>query len=52
MMWACTSGSFVLGGDGGRRQVDEISAAVDVPVSSGRVPRLPAMGALLDGGSR
>lgn len=33
-MWACTSGSFVFGWEGARRQVDELATALDVPVSS------------------
>src|SRR4051794_4647493 len=34
LMWACTSGSFVFGWDGARRQVDEVAEAIGVPVSS------------------
>jgi maleate cis-trans isomerase len=34
VMWACTSGSFVFGWDGAKRQVDEIAQAVGLPVSS------------------
>jgi maleate cis-trans isomerase len=34
MLWACTSGSFVFGWDGARRQVDELAAAAGVPTSS------------------
>jgi maleate cis-trans isomerase len=34
VVWACTSGSFVFGWDGARRQVDEIAAATGRPASS------------------
>ncbi len=34
MMWACTSGSFVFGWDGARRQVDQLADLVGLPVSS------------------
>lgn len=34
VMWACTSGSFVFGRDGARRQVDELARATRLPVSS------------------
>ncbi|OFB40191.1 maleate cis-trans isomerase [Mycolicibacterium sp. (ex Dasyatis americana)] len=34
MMWACTSGSFVFGRDGARRQADAVAAASGVPASS------------------
>ncbi len=34
VMWACTSGSFVFGWDGARRQVDDLAALAGVPVSS------------------
>jgi maleate cis-trans isomerase len=34
LMWACTSGSFVFGWDGARRQVDQLADAVGVPASS------------------
>ena len=34
VMWACTSGSFVFGWEGARRQVDEIAALIDLPVCS------------------
>lgn len=33
-MWACTSGSFVFGADGARRQVDEVAEHLGIPVSS------------------
>lgn len=34
LMWACTSGSFVFGWDGARRQVEEIAEATGLPTSS------------------
>lgn len=34
VMWACTSGSFVFGWDGARRQVDLLADHLQVPVSS------------------
>ncbi|MEJ7629603.1 MAG: aspartate/glutamate racemase family protein [Nocardioidaceae bacterium] len=34
VMWACTSGSFVFGWEGARRQVDEVAERLDRPVSS------------------
>lgn len=34
VMWACTSGSFVFGWDGARRQVDALAALLQVPASS------------------
>lgn len=34
VMWACTSGSFVFGWDGARRQVAALEEALGVPVSS------------------
>lgn len=33
-MWACTSGSFVFGWEGARRQVEEVEAFLGVPFSS------------------
>lgn len=33
-MWSCTSGSFVFGWDGARKQVDEIADFLGVPASS------------------
>lgn len=33
-MWACTSGSFVFGWEGARRQVEEVAALAGVPASS------------------
>lgn len=34
MLWACTSGSFVFGWEGARRQVDELATVAGVPTSS------------------
>ena len=34
VMWACTSGSFVFGWEGARRQVAELAEVLAVPVSS------------------
>lgn len=34
VVWACTSGSFVYGWDGARRQADQLSAVAGVPASS------------------
>lgn len=34
VLWACTSGSFVFGWDGARRQVEELATLLGVPVSS------------------
>lgn len=34
VMWACTSGSFVFGWEGARKQVAALQRSVDVPVSS------------------
>jgi len=34
LMWACTSGSFVLGWDGAHEQVDRLARATGVPTSS------------------
>lgn len=34
VVWACTSGSFVFGWDGARRQVEGVSEAAGVPASS------------------
>lgn len=34
VMWACTSGSFVFGWDGARKQAAEVQEALGVPVSS------------------
>lgn len=34
VVWACTSGSFVLGWDGARRQADDLERVAGVPASS------------------
>lgn len=34
LVWACTSGSFVFGWEGARRQVDEVARATGVPTTS------------------
>jgi maleate cis-trans isomerase len=34
LMWACTSGSFVFGWDGARRQVEQLTEATGLPTSS------------------
>lgn len=34
VMWACTSGSFVFGWDGARRQVEQLAAVTGLPTSS------------------
>lgn len=46
LMWACTSGSFVFGWDGAQRQVDEIAAMLDLPVSSTSIAFVNATHAL------
>ncbi|MCW2756856.1 MAG: Decarboxylase [Nocardioidaceae bacterium] len=46
VMWACTSGSFVFGWDGARRQVDELAALVGLPVSSTSIAFVNAAHAL------
>jgi maleate cis-trans isomerase len=43
VMWACTSGSFVFGWDGARRQVDELAALVRRPVSSTSIAFVEAL---------
>ncbi|OHU05847.1 maleate cis-trans isomerase [Mycobacterium syngnathidarum] len=43
MMWACTSGSFVFGRDGARRQADAVSAASGVPASSTSIAFVDAL---------
>ncbi len=43
VMWACTSGSFVFGWDGARRQVDELAALVQRPVSSTSIAFVEAL---------
>ena len=34
LMWACTSGSFVFGWEGARRQVEALEQAIGIPTSS------------------
>lgn len=46
VMWACTSGSFVFGWDGARRQVDAVSELVGLPVSSTSIAFVQALRAL------
>lgn len=46
MMWACTSGSFVFGWDGARRQVDDVAELVGLPVSSTSIAFVEALRAL------
>lgn len=46
VMWACTSGSFVFGWAGARRQVDEVARIVDLPVSSTSIAFVDALRAL------
>lgn len=46
VMWACTSGSFVFGWDGARRQVDAVAALLQVPVSSTSIAFVEAIRAL------
>ena len=46
VMWACTSGSFVFGWDGARRQVDEVAELVRLPVSSTSIAFVEALHAL------
>lgn len=43
MMWACTSGSFVFGRDGARRQADEVATASGVPASSTSIAFVDAL---------
>jgi maleate cis-trans isomerase len=46
LVWACTSGSFVLGLAGARRQAAELEAAAGLPASSTSLAFLDAVGAL------
>jgi maleate cis-trans isomerase len=46
LMWACTSGSFVFGWDGARRQVEEVADATRVPTSSTSIAFVEACRAL------
>ncbi|WP_137122678.1 maleate cis-trans isomerase family protein [Segeticoccus rhizosphaerae] len=43
VMWACTSGSFVFGWDGARKQVDELSHLVGLPTSSTSIAFVEAL---------
>lgn len=46
VMWACTSGSFVFGWDGARKQVDELGAILGKPTSSTSIAFVEALRAL------
>jgi maleate cis-trans isomerase len=46
VMWACTSGSFVFGWDGARRQVDELARHTGLPASSTSIAFVNAAQAL------
>ena len=43
LSWACTSGSFIFGPEGARRQVGEIEKAYDIPSSSTSLSFLRAL---------
>ncbi len=43
VMWACTSGSFVFGWDGARKQVAEVADQVGLPVSSTSIAFVEAL---------
>lgn len=43
LSWACTSGSFIFGPEGAKRQVDEIEKAYDIPSSSTSLSFLRAL---------
>ena len=43
LSWACTSGSFIFGPEGAKRQVDEIEQAYDIPSSSTSLAFLRAL---------
>lgn len=43
LSWACTSGSFIFGPEGAKRQVDEIERAYDIPSSSTSLSFLRAL---------
>lgn len=43
MMWACTSGSFVFGRDGARRQAADVADASGVPASSTSIAFVDAL---------
>lgn len=46
VLWACTSGSFVFGWDGARRQADELTQATTVPASSTSIAFVNALHAV------
>jgi maleate cis-trans isomerase len=46
IVWACTSGSFVFGLEGARRQVAEVEAATEIPTSSTSLAFVDAVRAL------
>lgn len=46
LVWACTSGSFVFGWDGARRQVEELARATSLPTSSTSIAFVEAARAL------
>lgn len=46
VMWACTSGSFVFGLEGARRQAEEVELALGVPTSSTSLAFVDAIRAL------
>ncbi|HZI96118.1 MAG TPA: maleate cis-trans isomerase [Actinomycetales bacterium] len=46
VMWACTSGSFVFGWEGARRQVADVAGLLGVPVSSTSLAFVNALAAL------
>lgn len=45
-VWACTSGSFIFGWEGARRQVEDLSEALGLPASSTSFAFVNALGAL------
>jgi maleate cis-trans isomerase len=46
VMWACTSGSFVFGPEGARKQADGVAAELGVPASSTSIAFVDALRAL------
>lgn len=46
IVWACTSGSFVFGWDGARRQVDDLYAVTGLPASSTSIAFVNAVRAI------
>ncbi len=46
VMWACTSGSFVFGWDGARRQVEQVAETAGLPASSTSIAFVNAARAL------